>query len=100
RHSGQRISAAEIDGMYQALVHRREARANLDAITSLGARVDYRRIDVVDDRALAAAIDDVYQRYGRLDGVIHGAGVIEDALIENKTADSLARVFTTKVRAA
>ena len=100
RHTGQHVSAANIDAMYQALIHRREARANLDAMKSLGARVDYRKVDVVDDQALAAAIDDVYGRYGRVDGVIHGAGVIEDALIENKTADSLARVFTTKARAA
>ena len=53
RHTGQPVSAAEIDRMYRALIHRREARANLDAMNSLGARVDYRRVDVCDDQALA-----------------------------------------------
>jgi hypothetical protein len=35
-----------------------------------------------------------------LDGVIHGAGIIEDKLIEEKTPDSFMRVFGTKVDGA
>ena len=65
-----------------------------------GAHVEYRQADVLDDRAFGAVIDETYRTHGRLDGVIHGAGVIEDALVENKTADSFERVFGTKVRSA
>jgi len=42
-------------------------------------------------------IDDIYARYGRLDVVIHGAGIIEDKLITDKTFASFERVFDTKV---
>jgi NAD(P)-dependent dehydrogenase (short-subunit alcohol dehydrogenase family) len=42
----------------------------------------------------------VYEEYGRLDGVIHGAGVIEDKLIEQKDPDSFQRVFSTKADGA
>jgi NAD(P)-dependent dehydrogenase (short-subunit alcohol dehydrogenase family) len=66
----------------------------------LGARVDYRQADLVDDRAFGAVVEDTYRTYGRLDGVIHGAGVIEDTLLEHKTPESFARVFDTKVRSA
>ena len=38
----------------------------------------------------------VYRDHGRLDGVIHGAGVIEDKLVEDKTPESFDRVFDTK----
>jgi NAD(P)-dependent dehydrogenase (short-subunit alcohol dehydrogenase family) len=98
RRTGQQTSVAAVERMYMMLIHQREVRANLDTMQRLGARVDYRQVDVVDDDAFGAAIEDIYERYGRLDGVIHGAGIIEDALIEHKTADSFARVFDTKVR--
>jgi hypothetical protein len=38
--------------------------------------------------------------YDRIDGVIHGAGVIEDKLLEDKLPDSFDRVFETKVSGA
>jgi acyl transferase domain-containing protein/NAD(P)H-dependent flavin oxidoreductase YrpB (nitropropane dioxygenase family)/NAD(P)-dependent dehydrogenase (short-subunit alcohol dehydrogenase family) len=100
RRTGQQVSTVAIEKMYTLLIHQREVRANLDTMQRLGARVDYRPVDVVDDGAFGAAIEDIYARYGRLDGVIHGAGVIEDALVEHKTPDSFARVFDTKVRSA
>ena len=49
---------------------------------------------------MAGLIDDVYRTHGRLDGVIHGAGIIEDKLVEEKTPESFDRVFDTKVRSA
>jgi len=77
----------------------REIRATLAAITAAGATVRYHACDVRTP-AFAAVIDDVYARHGRLDGVIHGAGVLEDKLIRHKTADSFARVYATKVAGA
>jgi len=45
-------------------------------------------------------IEDIYRRHGRIDGVVHGAGVIEDRRLRDKTPESLARVFRTKVDGA
>ena len=45
-------------------------------------------------------LDDVYRRLGRIDGVIHGAGVIEDKLMRDKSPQSYANVFSTKVESA
>jgi NAD(P)-dependent dehydrogenase (short-subunit alcohol dehydrogenase family) len=42
-------------------------------------------------------LDEIYQRLGRIDGVIHGAGVISDKLILNKSVDTFDTVFDTKV---
>ena len=100
RRTGQTVSAAAIEKVYTALVRQREVRDNLEELRRLGARVDYRQANVVDDRAFGAVIEDIYRTYGRLDGVIHGAGVIEDTLLEKKTPESFARVFDTKVRSA
>ncbi|MEZ4402977.1 MAG: SDR family NAD(P)-dependent oxidoreductase [Kofleriaceae bacterium] len=77
----------------------REIRATLAALAATGAAVTYHSCDVRTP-AFAALIDDVYARHGRLDGVIHGAGVLEDKLIRHKTAASFARVYGTKVAGA
>jgi len=74
----------------------REIRATL---ASLDGRATYHAIDVRTP-AFGALIDALYCRYGRIDGVIHGAGVLEDKLIRHKTAASFERVFATKVVAA
>jgi NAD(P)-dependent dehydrogenase (short-subunit alcohol dehydrogenase family) len=57
-------------------------------------------VDVRSTRAFGKLIDGIYERHGRLDGVIHGAGVIEDKLLEHKTRESFDRVFDTKVKGA
>jgi len=59
--------------------------------------VEYESVDVRDPAALSAAVRGVYDRHGRIDGVIHGAGVIEDKLIADKTLESFDRVVETKV---
>ena len=45
-------------------------------------------------------VDSIYAERGRIDGVIHGAGLIEDKLIAQKTTESFDRVFDTKVQSA
>jgi NAD(P)-dependent dehydrogenase (short-subunit alcohol dehydrogenase family) len=45
-------------------------------------------------------IDQIYAEHGKIDGVLHGAGVIEDKLMRDKTPESYAKVFSTKVDSA
>ncbi len=65
-----------------------------------GAKIEYQAVDVRDDVALTKVIEGVYSKYGRIDGVIHGAGVIEDAYVKDKTLESFKRVVETKVLGA
>lgn len=95
-----RVPLAEVEVAYTQLMHARAMRANLAALRQAGATVEYHALDVRDATALAAFIDDIYRRWGRLDGVIHGAGVVEDKLIHEKTSQSFARVLSTKVDSA
>jgi NAD(P)-dependent dehydrogenase (short-subunit alcohol dehydrogenase family) len=45
-------------------------------------------------------IENTYRLYGRIDGVVHGAGIVEDKLVRDKNMESFTRVFETKVRSA
>ena len=65
-----------------------------------GVDVEYFSLDVKDDQAFKELIEYVYSTYGRIDAVIHGAGIIEDDHIELKKIASFNNVFDTKVDTA
>jgi NAD(P)-dependent dehydrogenase (short-subunit alcohol dehydrogenase family) len=46
------------------------------------------------------AISHIQSQWGNIDVVIHAAGVVEDSLISEKSADSFRRVLHTKARSA
>jgi NAD(P)-dependent dehydrogenase (short-subunit alcohol dehydrogenase family) len=82
------------------LLAEREMRATMAAVSDAGASVRYHQVDVRDAEALAAVVRSIYERHGRLDGVVHGAGVLDDHIIADKAPEAFARVFSTKVDAA
>ncbi|BET26629.1 acyl transferase domain-containing protein [Limnobacter thiooxidans] len=91
---------AEIEKRIRTLLSEREFRQTMQLIQSVGAEVAYHALDVQDSAAFADLIQNIYQKHGRIDGVVHGAGVIEDKLLKDKTQESFERVFNTKVNAA
>ena len=72
----------------------------IDELEALGARAIYRTADVTDLARLTACVADVVDELGPLTGVVHSAGVIDDALLLNKTPDRIARVLAPKVLGA
>ncbi|MBV8325012.1 type I polyketide synthase [Chryseobacterium sp.] len=64
----------------------------------LGNTIIYKSLDLCDEDGLGALINNIYEKYDRLDGVIHGAGLLEDKLFKQKTTSSFGRVFDTKVK--
>jgi NAD(P)-dependent dehydrogenase (short-subunit alcohol dehydrogenase family) len=91
---------AEVEVALRRILAEREIRQTLAALRGSAASVRYQAADVRDASAVRAFVRDVYARHGRLDGVIHGAGVLEDGLIRDKAPDSFARVYRTKVDGA
>lgn len=100
KQSGQKVSISLVEAQYQKLLRDREIRDNLKDMIALGAKVEYIATDVRDTNALNAVVEKVIQKYGKIDGVIHGAGVIEDAYVKEKSIESFERVFTTKINSA
>jgi NAD(P)-dependent dehydrogenase (short-subunit alcohol dehydrogenase family) len=100
RARGAQIVPAEIERSVGRILKDRQIRANLDACTASGSSVEYHSLDVRDAAAFGQLIDNLYERFGRIDGVVHGAGIIEDKRIADKTLASFANVFRTKVDSA
>lgn len=91
---------AEIERRLNSLLSAREVRDTLRELRELGSEARYHCVDVLDTEAVSTTVKEVHREYGRLDGVVYAAGVIEDKLIAEKTAVSFDRVFSTKVQGA
>ncbi len=97
RNMGLTPTPMQIERQLQDLLRDRAIDKNLQQFREAGAQVEYLAVDVRNAEEFAAAINSIYARYDRLDAVIHGAGIIEDKLIADKSFASLERVFDTKV---
>jgi NAD(P)-dependent dehydrogenase (short-subunit alcohol dehydrogenase family)/predicted hotdog family 3-hydroxylacyl-ACP dehydratase len=97
RERGEMPKPVEIDRAVQKILTEREVRANLQRLRAKGATVGYFACDVRNEAAFGGVIDGIYANYGRIDAVLHGAGVIEDKRIADKSDDSFARVLNTKL---
>ncbi|WP_225829076.1 type I polyketide synthase [Streptomyces naphthomycinicus] len=91
---------AGIERAVRAHAAGREVRQCLDDLAQRAASVRYHRADVRDPERLGAVLDDVYARHGRLDTVVHAAGLVRDRLLRDKTPDEFAEVYDTKVAGA
>ena len=94
------LAPAEVNRHAGSILAQREVRSTLAELRSLGSPVAYRSVDVCDMDATRQAIEAICGAHGRIDGLVYAAGVIEDKLIAEKTAESFARVFDTKVAGA
>ena len=74
-----------------------DMRSQMEHLTRRGARVEYQRGDVADRAAVAVLLEHVLRQHGRLDGIIHAAGVIRDCSLLRKTAADLDRVMGPKI---
>lgn len=57
----------------------------------------YVRADLGNAKAVKRLINRIYERYGHIDGIIHGAGVLKDSFIINKSLEEFKLVLQPKV---
>ncbi|MBW2997028.1 SDR family NAD(P)-dependent oxidoreductase, partial [Candidatus Woesearchaeota archaeon] len=96
-HAGKNASPKLIGEEYRKLMANREMLKNISRIESAGAKAVYRSVDVRDADKLKNTLDEISSSLGPVKGLIHGAGVIADKLIEDKTDEEFDRVYGTKV---
>jgi acyl transferase domain-containing protein/NAD(P)H-dependent flavin oxidoreductase YrpB (nitropropane dioxygenase family) len=100
RAENPKVKPVEIERAWKRMLKDRQIAENLAAMKAAGAQVEYHSLDVRDAEAFGRLVDDAYSRFGRIDGVVHGAGVLDDRLMRDKTIDSFDLVFETKVTPA
>ena len=98
--SSSPLKPAAVEATLQRLLKDREILQSIENLRRAGAKVEYHSVDVRSEDAFGGLIDRIYAEHGRLDVVIHGAGIIEDKLIRDKTPESFDRVVHTKADSA
>ena len=69
----------------------------LQRLREQGAQVEYRAVEVSDATAMRRLALEIVERHGRLNGVIHSAGVLRDRLLAKKSGAELHEVLNPKV---
>ena len=73
-----------------------EIARHLADLHSEGIEATYYACDVTDPEAVRKIIGDVIKLYGRIDGIIHGAGVLRDGFLSQMTPDDFSMVTDVK----
>jgi NAD(P)-dependent dehydrogenase (short-subunit alcohol dehydrogenase family)/acyl carrier protein len=73
-----------------------EIAQTLADLHSLGIEATYYTCDVTDPKAVGAVMGEVANRYGKIDGIVHGAGVIRDGFLDQMTPDDFSMVADVK----
>jgi malonyl CoA-acyl carrier protein transacylase len=74
----------------------REIARTLADLHASGIEAMYLACDVTDPEAVRVALGDVAGRYGRIDGIIHGAGVLRDGFLDRMTPEDFSLVADVK----
>lgn len=96
-HADADRSPKKLEAKFREVMAQREIRAHLADIRATGALAHYATLDVRDAAAVAATLAEVRAAHGPIHGLIHGAGVLADKLIEQKTEEQFDLVYCTKV---
>ena len=74
-----------------------EREAQLEALRAHGADVLYVAADISVAADARRVLDATRARFGRIDGIVHSAGVLRDSYLRKKTKDEMRAVLAPKV---
>jgi NAD(P)-dependent dehydrogenase (short-subunit alcohol dehydrogenase family)/acyl carrier protein len=97
KERGDTVDLAGLQKQAAALAASAEVRMSLADLDARGIESLYLSADVTDASQVRRALDHVRQKWGSIDGVVHGAGVLRDKAIAEMTPDRVADVFGPKV---
>jgi len=95
--AGRAVKPADLGRQVRGIIAGREIKGTIASIEAAGGRARYAAVSVTDRDALATELDRTRNEWGAIHGIVHGAGVLADKLIAEKTDEQFDRVFDTKI---
>ena len=74
-----------------------EKQDKLREIESLGAKVEYKQVNVAEQKAVVDLVQSLQKDFGGINGIIHCAGLLRDNFILKKTKKEVQEVLAPKV---
>ena len=95
---GKKATPQAVERLFRQIRAQKEVETTLQAIRQTSAVVEYLSLDVTAPvQTLQKELAGPVQRLGKINGIIHAAGVLSDRRIEKKTIRDFETVFTPKV---
>ena len=95
--AGSQITPTELDTVVGKVLANREILKTIASIERAGGHARYHAVDITDLGAVERVLAGVRVDVGPITGVVHGAGVLADKLIVDKSRAQFDSVFDTKV---
>ncbi|MBV1883039.1 MAG: SDR family NAD(P)-dependent oxidoreductase [Pseudomonadales bacterium] len=97
KEAGEKPTPVKVQGILRPVFSQREISAVLNDIRLAGGTAVYLSCDVTNAESVRQQLASATQQVGAITGIIHGAGVLADKLIEKKTIADFEAVYSTKV---
>jgi len=91
---------AGIEAAFNKIKAGAEIHGTIRDLRAGGMEVEYHSCDVTRKESVSAVLERVVKRYVRIDGIIHGAGILRDAFMEFMTREDFLRVMDVKLTGA
>ncbi len=95
--ANKKLTPKELQTEYLRYMNNREIYNTVKTLKTIGVQVQYEQVDLTDSVQVSTLTKRMDQSGFTLAGLIHGAGIIADNLIDNKSEDDFCKVVNTKV---
>lgn len=94
---GEKPNLAVVKQQFKAIVAKQEIEDTLSKIRAYGGQATYLQGDVTKLATVKAPLQAITTEYGRITGIIHGAGRLADKYIQDKAEQDFLNVLTVKL---
>ena len=91
------LSPKDIARRAKEVLAGREIHETMESLAEIGCEARYRAVDIRDAKAVSALVAETVRDLGPVRGIVHGAGVLADKKVLDKTAENLDAVLDTKL---
>jgi len=95
---GEKPTPVKVSKLLRPVLSAREISQAIAAIEATGSQALYVSADVTDVDAMPGKLASAIEKFGSVTGIVHGAGVLADKYIEQKTVEDFNAVYSTKVQ--
>jgi acyl carrier protein/NAD(P)-dependent dehydrogenase (short-subunit alcohol dehydrogenase family) len=94
--AGEKPTPVMVDKKILTIEREEAALRAVEAVTGAGGTAHYHSVNLMDGPALAAVVDDIRSRYGKIDVLLHAGGIEISKSIESKEQREFDLVFDIK----
>jgi len=94
------LSGRELRTVVEQVAKGLEIIKHIEELRALGVEASYYRCDVTDREMTFSVVSEIERRYGKVNGILHGAGILRDSFARQMSAEDFDAVMDVKLRGA